>query len=106
MRSFFLGRGGGGVYIKFLSFKEIFFVNLHDLILFRREEDNAHIEKWNRLTASYEQLRVQKEKLIGDDDSLEKSSKLLKAKFDANLGRKVELSAKSRELEKMAATIR
>ncbi len=75
-------------------------------MLFRREEDNAHIEKWNRLTAGYDQLRVQKEKLIVEDDGLEKSSKLLKAKFDANLGRKVELSARSRELEKMAATIR
>jgi hypothetical protein len=74
--------------------------------LFCREEDNAHIEKWNRLTAGYDQLRVQKEKLIVEDDSLEKSSKVLKAKFDANLGRKVELSARSRELEKMAATIR
>jgi hypothetical protein len=101
MRSFL-----GGFTSSFQIKKNIYFKNLHDSILFSREEDNAHIEKWNRLTASYDQLRVQKEKLIGEDDSLEKSSKLLKAKFDANLGRKVELSAQSRELEKMASTIR
>jgi len=64
------------------------------------------VEEWNQLTAGYDQLRTRKEKLIVEDDGLEKSSKLLKSKFDANLARKVALSAQSRELEQMAATIR
>ena len=71
-----------------------------------RAEDNSYIDEWNRLTDQHEQLRTRKEELMAEDDNLENSSKALKGKFDANKEKRVELSAKSRELEKMAASIR
>ena len=58
-----------------------------------RAEDNSYIDEWNHLTDQHEQLRTRKEELMAEDDNLEKSSKALKGKFDANKEKRVELNS-------------